>query len=108
MPAPNSGAASRSSAEEMASTHERAALGARFARRTRYLRQHLRLVLSVLLGIFANLALPASIDEGTRLLAAFDLAAVAFLGTVWIMMARATTAEMRRRSQIEDEVATLC
>ena len=47
--------------------------------------------------------LPTSIGEGARLLAAFDIAVVAFLGPVWIMMARATTADMRRRSQIEDE-----
>jgi uncharacterized membrane protein len=87
----------------MASTHERAALRTRLARRTRYLRRHLRLVLCVLLGIVAYLVLPRFIGGGTRLLAAFDLAAVAFLGAVWIMMARATTAKMRRRSQIEDE-----
>jgi uncharacterized membrane protein len=87
----------------MASTDERAALRTRLARRTRYLRRHLRLVLSVLLGIVAYLVLPRPIGGGTRLLAAFDLAAVAFLGAVWIMMARATTAQMRRRSQIEDE-----
>jgi uncharacterized membrane protein len=87
----------------MASTREHAALRARFAHHTRYLRQRPRLLLSVLLGILAHLVLPTSIGEGTRLLAAFDLAAVAFLGAVWIMMARATTAEMRRRSQIEDE-----
>jgi uncharacterized membrane protein len=98
-----SDAASRSSAEPMASTHEHAALRARFARRTRYLHRRPRLVLSVLLGILAHLALPTSIGEGTRLLGAFDLAAFAFLGAVWIMMARATTAGMRRRSQIEDE-----
>jgi uncharacterized membrane protein len=88
----------------MASTpHERAAPRASFARRTRYLRQHKRLALSVLLGFFTYLLLPRSVGEGTRLLVAFDLAAVVFLGAVWIMMARATTAEMRRRSQIEDE-----
>ena len=87
----------------MASTHERAALRARFARHTRHLRQNLRLALSVLLGILADLVLPTSIGEGARLLAAFDIATVAFLGAVWIMMARATTADMRRRSQIEDE-----
>ena len=87
----------------MPSTHERAAFRARFACRTRHLRQHPRLVLSVLLGILVNLVLPASIGEGTRLLAAFDLAALTFLGAVWIMMAGATTADMRRRSQIEDE-----
>ena len=56
-----------------------------------------------MLGILAYLVLPASIGEATRLLVAFDIAAVAFLGAVWIMMARATTADMRRRSQIEDE-----
>ena len=77
--------------------------GTRLARRTRYLRRHLRLVLSVLLGIVGYLVLPRTIGGSTRLLAAFDLAAVAFLGAVWIMMARATTADMRRRSQIEDE-----
>jgi uncharacterized membrane protein len=88
----------------MASTpHERAAPRRRFARRTRYLRQHKRLALSVLLGFFTYLLLPRSVGEGARLLVAFDLAAVVFLGAVWIMMARATTAEMRRRSQIEDE-----
>ena len=87
----------------MASTDERAALRTRLARRTRYLRRHLRLVLSVLLGIVAYLALPRAIGGGTRVLAAFDLAALAFLGAVWIMMAGATTADMRRRSQIEDE-----
>ena len=87
----------------MPSTHERSAFRARFVCRTRHLRQHPRLVLSVLLGILVNLVLPASIGEGTRLLAAFDLAALAFLGAVWIMMAGATTADMRRRSQIEDE-----
>ena len=88
----------------MASTrHKRASLRARLSRRTRYLRHHRRLVLSVLLGVLGYLVLPASIGEGTRWLVAFDLAAVVFLGAVWIMMARATTADMRRRAQLEDE-----
>jgi uncharacterized membrane protein len=87
----------------MASTHESATLRTRLVGRTRFLRPHLRLVLSVLLGIVAYLILPRTIGGGTRLLAAFDLAAVAFLGAVWIMMAGATTADLRRRSQIEDE-----
>jgi uncharacterized membrane protein len=87
----------------MASTHTPAALRARLAHRTRHLRQHPRLVLSVLLGILAYLVLPTSIPAGTRLLAAFDLAAVAFLSATWITMARATTGDMRRRAQIEDE-----
>ncbi len=88
----------------MASTrHERSAVRARLSRRTQYLRQHQRLVLSVLLGFLTYLVLPTSIGDGTRWLVAFDLAAVAFLGAVWIMMARATTADMRRRAQLEDE-----
>jgi uncharacterized membrane protein len=104
MPAPNSGCSESIRAQyEMASTHERAALRTGLARRTRYLRRHLRLVLPVLLGIVVYLVLPSTIGGGTRLLAAFDLAAVLFLGAVWMMMARATTADMRRRSQIEDE-----
>jgi hypothetical protein len=86
------------SAEEMAPTHARAALRARLAHRTRYLRHHRRLVLAVLLGILAYLALAASIGEGRRLLATFDLAAAAFLGAVWIMMARAATADLFRPS----------
>jgi uncharacterized membrane protein len=88
----------------MASTrHEHAPHHARITRRVRYLRHHKRLALSIMLGILAYIALPRSIGEGTRLLVAFDLAAVVFLGAVWIMMARATTADMRRRAQIEDE-----
>jgi uncharacterized membrane protein len=87
----------------MASTRERPALRAYFARRTLPLRQHPRLVFSILLGILAYLVLPKRIGEGSRLLASFDLAALAFLGAIWIMMARATTAGMRRRAQIEDE-----
>jgi uncharacterized membrane protein len=88
----------------MASTrHEHAPRHARITGRVRYLRHHKRLALSIMLGILAYVVLPRSIGEGTRLLVAFDLAAVVFLGAVWIMMARATTADMRRRAQIEDE-----
>jgi uncharacterized membrane protein len=87
----------------MASTRERAAIRAHFVRHTRPLRQHPRLIFSIVLGILAQLVLPESIGEGARLLAAFDLAALAFLCAVWIMMTRATTAGMRRRSQVEDE-----
>jgi hypothetical protein len=82
----------------MALTHARAAFRARLAHRTRYLRHHRRLVPAVLLGILAYLARAASIGEGRRLLAAFDLAAAAFRGAVWIVMARATTADLFRPS----------
>jgi len=87
----------------MSVSHERESLRSRFAHHTRYLRRHPRLVVSTVLGIAAYLLLPASIDESTRLLAAFDLAAVAFLSAIWIMMARASPAGMRRRARTEDE-----
>ncbi len=87
----------------MASTHERGSLRSRFAHRTRHLHQRPRLAISAVLGILVYLLLPARIGESTRLLAAFDLAAIAFLAAIWIMMARASTADMRRRAQIEDE-----
>jgi uncharacterized membrane protein len=87
----------------MASPPGRAASRTRPGGRTHPLRRHLRLVLSVVLGLVAYLVLPRTLGAGTRLLTAFDLAVVAFLGAIWIMMARATMAGMRRRSQIEDE-----
>jgi hypothetical protein len=83
----------------MASAHARAALRARLVHRTRYLRHHGRLVLAVLLGIL-GLSRPRREESVKRegLLAAFDLAAAAFLGAVCIMMARATTTGMFRPS----------
>jgi uncharacterized membrane protein len=87
----------------MASTPDRGAYKSRFAHHTRHLRQHPRLALSTALGILVYLLLPAAIGESTRLLAAFDLAATVFLAAMWIMMARATTPDMRRRAQFEDE-----
>ena len=66
----------------MTSADERR-LASRFARRTRYLRQHARLSVAALLGLLAYLALPARIGESARLLAAFDLAAFAFLAAIW-------------------------
>jgi len=89
--------------QKMASTPDRGSLGSRFAHHTRHLQRHPRLAVSTVLGVVVYLLLPAGIGESTRLLAAFDLAATVFLGAVWIMMARATTADMRRRAQIEDE-----
>jgi uncharacterized membrane protein len=78
-------------------------LRSRFAHRTRHLRQHPRLFISSALGVVVYLLLPSALGQSTRLLAAFDLAAIAFLAAIWIMMARATTADMRRRAQFEDE-----
>ena len=84
MPAPNSGC-SKSIKRRRDALHPRTLRfpGPLRLPRTRHLRQHPRLVLSVLLGIYVPDLVPAaSIGEGTRLLAAFDLAALAFLGAV--------------------------
>jgi len=74
-----------------------------FARHTRHVRQHPRLAIATLLGVLAYLFLPVGVVEGARLLVAFDLAAAVFLAAIWTMMARASTADMRRRSRTEDE-----
>jgi uncharacterized membrane protein len=87
----------------MTVSQDRERLRSRFAHHTRHLRQHPRLLISSLLGVVVYLLLPAGLGQGTRLLAAFDLAAIAFLAAIWIMMTRATTADMRRRAQFEDE-----
>ena len=87
----------------MTVSHDRGALKSRFARHTRHMRRHPRLAVSSALGIILYFLLPAAIGESTRLLASFDLAATGFLAAIWIMMARATTADMRRRAQAEDE-----
>lgn len=87
----------------MTVTPERDSLRSRFAHRTRHLRRHPRLLVSAVLAVMVYLVLPAAIGESTRLLASFDLAAVGFLGAVWLMMARASPAVMRRRARTEDE-----
>ena len=87
----------------MTVSHDRGGLKSRLAYRTRHLQQHPRLALSTVLGFLVYLILPAWLGESPRLLAAFDLAATVFLAAMWIMMARASTADMRRRAQFEDE-----
>jgi uncharacterized membrane protein len=87
----------------MSGSHERGSLKSRVAYRTRHLQQHPRLVLSTVLGIVVYFVLPAWIGQSPRLLASFDLAAIVFLAAIWIMMARATMAQMRGRAQTEDE-----
>jgi uncharacterized membrane protein len=86
----------------MTASNERRSPSA-FARHTRHVRQHPRLAIATLLGIFAYLFVPVGLVEGVRLLVAFDLAAAVFLAVIWTMMARASTADMRRRSRSEDE-----
>jgi len=73
------------------------------AHRTRHLRQHPRLLSATALGFAVYFLLPSWISVGTRLLTAFDVGAIVFLGAMWVMMVRATPAGMRRRAQFEDE-----
>ena len=87
----------------MTVSQERDSLSARVRHHTRHVRRHPRLGFATLLGIAVYLLLPADLGQSTRLLAAFDLAAIAFLGAIWIMMLRASPAHMRRRARTEDE-----
>src|SRR5436309_2792796 len=49
-----------------------------------------RLFLATGIGIAAYLLLPAAMGVPTRLLAAFDLGAAAFIAALWVMMTGAT------------------
>jgi uncharacterized membrane protein len=69
----------------------------------RHLRAHPRLVIAVVVGVACYIALPGWLEVAMRLLMAFDIGAIVFVGAVWFMMARASQADMRRRSAIEDE-----
>src|SRR5262249_12980398 len=73
------------------------------AHRTRHLRQHPRLLSATALGFVLYFLLPSWISVGTRLLTAFDIGAIVFLGARWVMLVRATPAGRRRRAQFEDE-----
>src|SRR5215471_4470142 len=68
------------------------------AHRTRHLRQHPRLLSATALAFAAYFLLPSWISVGTRLLTAFDVGAIVFLGAMWVMMARATPASCGGRS----------
>lgn len=75
----------------------------RLVHRLRHVRRHPRLSVATALGIVLYFVLPVGIGETPRLLAAFDGAAVGFLAAIWMMMAHANPAEMRRRARLEDE-----
>jgi len=87
----------------MALSQERRGFRTGFAHRTRHVRQHPRLAMAAVLGVAVYLLLPSWISVSTRLLSAFDVAVLFFLGAMWVMMGRATNANMRRRAQVEDE-----
>jgi uncharacterized membrane protein len=62
-----------------------------------------RLFLATAIGIAAYLLLPAQMGVPTRLLAAFDLGAAAFIVALWVMMTGATPDEMQGRARAEEE-----
>ncbi len=87
----------------MTDSDAQAAGGPGTARHLRHLRAHPRLVIAVVLAVACYFALSGWLEIAMRLLIAFDIGAIAFTGAVWVMMARASQADMCRRSAIEDE-----
>jgi uncharacterized membrane protein len=66
---------------------------------------HRRLGLSVVLGLFAALALPGQPTAITRALIGWNIGVLFYLAAAAAMMSRASIAAMRRRAAIEDEGA---
>jgi uncharacterized membrane protein len=77
-------------------------LGQRLLRRT-HLRGQARLLGATAVAVLLYLALSGWTGAAAGVLIAFDGGALTFLGTVWVMMGRATPDSMRRRAEIEDE-----
>ena len=71
--------------------------------RRMHLHRHPRPLGAAALAILLYFVLSGWIAIATRLLIAFDGGALFFLAAAWVMMVRATPADMRRRAQIEDE-----
>lgn len=69
----------------------------------RYIRGRPRLFLSIMLGIFTYFILPETARLVTRLLMSWDLAALFFLVSVGIMMAKAGHEKIRRNAALDDE-----
>lgn len=62
-----------------------------------------RLVLSALVSVIAWLVVPDTLAPETKLLVAFDFGASCYLATIWIMMGRATAANIGERARAHDE-----
>jgi uncharacterized membrane protein len=71
-------------------------------RRT-HVRSHPRLLAAAVVTLILYWILSGWAGTAVGFLVDFDGGAVVFLAAVWIMMARATLEEMRRRAEIEDE-----
>lgn len=76
--------------------------GQRLLRRT-HLHSHPRLLAAGAAAALVYALLSGWTGSATRFLIAFDGGALVFLAAVWVMMAQATPAGMRRRAEIEDE-----
>jgi len=72
--------------------------------RTRHLRRRPRLAIATALAVILYFILPISSRVEARVLVAFDFGATVFLGAIWLMMLRATAADMRRRARIAVEL----
>ena len=71
--------------------------------RRKRVRSRPRLLVAAAIGIVAAVAIPAIRNPILRAVIGWDIGAAVFLGSLLIMMARATPASMRRRALQEDE-----
>src|SRR5262245_23834056 len=68
-------------------------------------RAHLRLLISVAVGVVAFAALPTSLTSVTRMLIGWDVGVVLYLVAAFAMMARATVADIAVHAAAQDEGA---
>lgn len=67
------------------------------------MRSHPRLLAAAAVALILYWLLSGWTGTAAGFLVAFDGGAVVFLASAWVMMARATPEEMRRRAEMEDE-----
>ena len=63
----------------------------------------IRLLSSIVIGLFTYIIQPSSLEQTTRGLIAWNIAIIAYLVLVGVMMARSTHETMRRRARVLDE-----
>ena len=64
---------------------------------------HPRLIIAAALGATTGFLLPHELPAATRVIIGLDVGGVIFLVSSWIMMARATSADLLRRARLQDE-----
>lgn len=62
-----------------------------------------RIAIAALLSVVAAAVLPATLAIETRFLLAFDLGAIVYLVAMWLLMGRATAANIGERARLQDE-----